>query len=167
MSDLTEVHDVAIDVPTPPDVTAPAPAGAGAVGSEPIEPSREAAAIAGARQLDAALGAIRVGVGVALVVAPRWAGRLWVGPGADGPGSLVFARALGARDVALGLRILEAVQNGRPTRPWVTAGFVADGADLVASMLAGRHLSGPRRTLIPMAAGLVGAAGVWSARQPR
>src|SRR5690606_9503083 len=45
--------------------------------------------------LDLALGVIRAGVGAALMAAPAWAGRVWVGPGADGPGSLVFARAVG------------------------------------------------------------------------
>jgi hypothetical protein len=119
------------------------------------------------RTLDLGLGAIRIGVGGALMVAPRWAGRLWVGPGADGPGSLVLARALGARDVALGARILAAVRNGEPTGPWVTAGFVADGADAVASLIARRHLSGARRALVPLVAAVVGAAGAWSARQAR
>jgi hypothetical protein len=123
--------------------------------------------VADLRSLDLALGAIRAGVGGALMLAPRWAGRIWVGPGADGPGSLVLARALGARDVALGARIVLAVRNGEPTGPWVTAGFVADGADLVASLIARRHLSGARRSIVPMVAAAAGAAGVWSARQAR
>jgi hypothetical protein len=132
--------------------------------TEPAESMRQLAEL---RSLDLALGAIRAGVGGALMVAPRWAGRIWVGPGADGPGSLVFARALGARDVALGLKIVAAVRNGEPTGPWVTAGFVADGADLVASLIARRHLRGARRSLVPMVAAAVGGAGVWSARRAR
>jgi hypothetical protein len=34
-------------------------------------------------------GAIRLGVGSALVIAPGFAGRIWVGPDADGPGAKV------------------------------------------------------------------------------
>src|SRR3954451_16103112 len=76
--------------------------------------------------LEQALGAVRLGVGVALVIAPGWAGRIWVGPGSDGPGSKVFARAVGARDVALGARILNGARSGEPVGHWIRAGFAAD-----------------------------------------
>lgn len=117
------------------------------------------------KSVDLALGVVRLGVGAALVAAPRWAGRIWVGPGADGPGSLVFARALGARDVALGLRILDGVRKGEPVRHWVAAGFAADAADVAAALVAGRHLTPGRRVAMPLIAGAVGALGVWSGRR--
>jgi hypothetical protein len=134
---------------------------------EPSEPTGDDSARSGAKGsgIDLALGAVRLGVGAALVAAPRWAGRIWVGPGADGPGSLVFARALGARDVALGLRIIDGVRTGAPVRHWVVAGFGADAADVVATMLAGRHLEGNRRAVMPLVAASVGVAGVWSVRR--
>ena len=115
--------------------------------------------------LDVALGVIRLGVGAALVAAPGWAGRIWVGPGADGPGSKVFARALGARDVALGVRILRGVQRREPVRHWVEAGFVADLADVAAAMVAARHLTPARRIAMPLIAGAVGVGGVLSTRR--
>lgn len=112
--------------------TAPAAAG-GAERPSALDSSREAATETSAetskapsRTVDRVLGGIRLGVGAALVVAPRWAARVWVGPGADGPGSLVLARAIGARDVALGLQILKGAQQGEPVRHWVTAGFWAN-----------------------------------------
>src|SRR4051812_34211357 len=105
------------------------------------------------------LGGIRLGVGAALVVAPGWAGRIWVGPGADGPGSKVFARAVGARDVALGLRILQSASNDDSPGPWLRAGFVADIADAAATALASRNLSTARKVLMPLIAGGVGALG--------
>jgi hypothetical protein len=118
-----------------------------------------------AASIDHALGAVRLGVGVALVLAPGWAGRIWVGPGADGPGSKVFARALGARDVALGIKILTGLQKGEPVAHWVAAGFAADAADVAATHVAGRHLTPGRRLAMPLVAGVVGAAGIVSGRR--
>ena len=60
------------------------------------------------RHLGTIMGSIRTGVGASLLVAPAWAGRIWVGEDAGGHGTKVFARAVGARDVALGVGILAA-----------------------------------------------------------
>src|SRR5438270_12862033 len=95
------------------------------------------------------LGAIRLGVGSALVAAPGWAGRIWVGPGADGPGSKVFARAVGARDVALGVRILSASDDSGQSRDWLMSGIMADLADAAATLIALRHLTKGRRLAMP------------------
>src|SRR3954453_810198 len=111
------------------------------------------------KQQAVVLGAIRLGVGAALVAAPGWAGRIWVGPGSDGPGSKVFARAVGARDVALGIRILQAASDGDSAQPWMRAGFVADIADAAATALAARNLTTARKVLMPLIAGGVGALG--------
>ncbi len=158
------------------------PEGAGTAADDPVTPKAEpeladdtsdgqgAGPVTGeaARRgnaVDIALGVARLGVGTALVVAPGWAGRIWVGPGADGPGSLVFARAVGARDVALGLRILDGVRTGEPVRHWVQAGFAADLADAAATAIAGRHLTPARRVAMPIVAGAVGALGLVSTRR--
>jgi hypothetical protein len=114
--------------------------------------------------IDHALGVVRLGVGAALVVAPGWAGRIWVGPGADGPGSMVFARALGARDMVLGARILQGLAKGEPVRHWIVAGFAADAADFTAAVIAARHLTPARRVAMPLIAAAVGAVGVRSSR---
>src|SRR5690606_1034859 len=118
--------------------------------------------------IDWGLGVVRVGVGAALMAAPGWAGRIWVGPGADGPGSKVFARALGARDVALGVQILRGLSRGDAVGHWVMAGFVADAADVTASVIASRNMTPARRVLVPVIAAAVGALGVssWKAASP-
>lgn len=193
--DLTEGDGVAAgmggvadaaDTTTGPTPAAPPPAGSGEVDVADLAPALNAAGIGvdgepapegstvtpetgeaarSGKAVDLALGVVRLGVGVALVAAPGWAGRIWVGPGADGPGSLVFARALGARDVALGLRILDGVRKGEPVRHWVVAGFAADAADVAATVIAGRHLTPNRRIAMPLIAGAVGALGVVSSRR--
>ena len=105
------------------------------------------------------LGALRLGVGAALVAAPAFAGRIWVGPDADGPGTKVFARAIGARDVLLGLRTLTALRDGESPARWLQLGFAADAADAVATALAFRNLTPARRVAMPLIAGGVGALG--------
>jgi hypothetical protein len=118
--------------------------------------------------LGAAVGTIRAGVGTALVIAPKWAGRMWVGPGADGPGSAVFARAVGARDVVLGASTLAAVGSGRDTAQMLRLGAMADFADAAATVIAAPHLDVRRRVAMPLIAAGVGAACLvaaqWAAR---
>lgn len=105
------------------------------------------------------LGGIRLGIGAGLLAAPGFAGRIWVGPDADGPGTKVFARAVGARDVLLGLRILKATRDGESINEWVRLGFLADVADSTATVIAARHLTTARRIAMPLIAGAVGAVG--------
>jgi len=110
------------------------------------------------------MGIIRTGVGLSLVAAPGWAGRIWVGDDADGGGSKVFARALGARDVVLGYAILAASGPDPATAGrLVKHGVLIDVADVVATLIAYRHLEGHRRLVMPLVAAGVGALGalVW------
>jgi hypothetical protein len=113
------------------------------------------------RHLGTIMGSIRTGVGASLVVAPAWAGRIWVGEDAGGHGTKVFARAVGARDVALGAGILAASLGGDPRQVarLVQLGTVADMADVTATLIAWRNLEGHRRWLMPLVAVGVGAAG--------
>ena len=108
------------------------------------------------------LGGVRVGIGAALVAAPAAAGRIWVGEDAAGHGTRVFARALGARDVALGAGVLAATGSGdrESAARLVQLGAVADAADMVATLIAARNLQGARRWVMPIVAGAVGIAGV-------
>jgi hypothetical protein len=103
----------------------------------------------------------RIVLGSGLVLSPRrWAGG-WIGGDARHPGTGVLARAVGARDVGLGVGTFVAMCNGDPVRPWVLASMAADGTDLVATAVAREHLPKLGRTLIYAMAGgayLVGAA---------
>jgi hypothetical protein len=78
----------------------------------------------------------------------------------------VFGRALGARDLALGLGALAALQG--PTaeagsaRAWVAAGALSDALDVAASVASWRELPKVTRWLVAASAGgaaLAGAAG--------
>ncbi len=94
--------------------------------------------------------------------------RPWVGAAADDLAARVFGRALGARDLALGLGALAALQGPAagtaPARAWVAAGALSDALDVVASLLAWRELPRVTRWLVAVSAAgaaLAGAAERW------
>jgi hypothetical protein len=105
------------------------------------------------RALASQIATGRMGFGLAFMLAPSLAGRLWVGPDASRPGAKVFIRALGARDFALGLGTMLAMRHDRPTRGWLEASGLADVADLVATLLAGDALPPLARLVVPAIAG--------------
>jgi hypothetical protein len=82
----------------------------------------------------------------------------------------VFGRALGARDLALGLGALAALEGpaagAGSARAWVAAGALSDALDVVASVLSWPELPRVTRWLVAASAGgaaLVGAAGALAA----
>lgn len=102
------------------------------------------------RQLMRAVAAGRIVVGAGLVALPGFAGGRWIGPAAHDGGVKVLARALGVRDLALGVGTLRALDAGEPARSWVALGALSDAVDLAATALAIRAI-GPRRALPVMA----------------
>src|SRR6516165_152288 len=99
----------------------PCACSAGAAGRG-LEGKPEAAASRAARQVALGLAAARVGVGLTAVVMPKLVARPWVGAEAEGLGAAVLGRALGGRDIALGLGLLLAARRDRPLRGWLEAG---------------------------------------------
>ena len=95
----------------------------------------------------------RIGFGVALIVAPERVTSLWLGSDAGRPGARVVTRGLGARDLALGVGALAATDS--QLQPWVAGAIVADAADLVATVAAGKSLPRTGRALV----GAVAAGG--------
>jgi hypothetical protein len=93
----------------------------------------------------------RIGFGVALVVAPERVTSLWLGSDAGRPGTRVVTRGLGARDVALGFGALAAADS--QLQLWVAGAIVADTADLVATVAAGKSLSLTARVVVGAVAG--------------
>jgi hypothetical protein len=77
----------------------------------------------------------RIAVGLAFLLAPGLAGRLWVGRQAGTPGARVLGRAFGARDLALGLGVVIALDRGAPARGWLEASALSDAADFSAGLL--------------------------------
>ena len=120
-----------------------------------------------------AVAAGRVALGLTALAWPSVPARPWVGAAADDLAARVFGRALGARDVALGLGALAALQRpgAEPgsASAWVAAGALSDALDVAASLASWRELPRVTRWLVAASAGgaaLTGAAAaVTSARR--
>ncbi len=94
--------------------------------------------------------------GVAFIAQPELLDRGWIGKQARMPGAQVLARAVGARDLAVGVGGLQAVgRNDGSARPWLAAAAVCDAVDFGATYAAGRGI--PRQAR----AGVLGIAGVF------
>lgn len=79
-------------------------------------------------------------VGSVFVLAPGLGGSAWIGSDARRRPVKVLARAFGARDLAIGLGIVIALDRGTPVRGWVEAGAMSDLTDTAASLLAGNSI---------------------------
>jgi hypothetical protein len=113
----------------------------------------------------------RVALGLTTLAWPLVPARPWTGTGDDDLTARVFGRALGARDLALGLGALAALRdqaaNPGPARSWVAAGALSDALDVAASLAAWRELPRVTRWLVAASAGgaaLAGAAGALAMR---
>lgn len=114
-----------------------------------------------ARRGAVALSAARVALGVTALAFPAAVARPWVGAAGDDLAGEVLGRALGARDVALGLGALAALRDG-PARGWLAAGALSDGFDVITSVVSWAQLPRGTRWLVAASAGaasLAGAAG--------
>jgi hypothetical protein len=110
-----------------------------------------------AEQAARALALTRVGVGVVALAVPQLPAAVWVGgPESRAAGTKVLVRALGGRDLALGLGVLFALRRRAPVRGWLEAGSLADLGDGVATLLA--FGSVPRRFRWPVLASALGSA---------
>ena len=115
----------------------------------------------------------RVALGVAALARPSVPARPWVGASADELGARVFGRALGARDIALGLGALAALRiapagsagaqaAGAQAGAWVAAGALSDALDVAITVAAWPELPRITRWLVAASAGgaaVAGAAG--------
>ena len=107
----------------------------------------------------------RVAVGAAFVLFPGLAGRAWIGSDAARRPVKVLARAFGARDLAIGLGVLIALDRDAPVRGWIDAGVLSDAIDTCASLLAGDSVPpGIRWPCVALGAGSA-AAGALLARE--
>ncbi len=121
----------------------------------PLRPDR-----ADARRVVVVNGIARSALGVVAFVVPGVPLAPWVGPSRGQEASRLLARALGGRDLALGLGTLTAARSAGPVRPWVVAGGLADAGDVVATLLAWRSLPrlGRLAVLAAAAGGVLAAA---------
>ena len=100
----------------------------------------------------------RMVVGAALLLAPGWAGRRWIGEPADDPAVKVLTRALGVRDLVIGLGAVIALDRGAPARGWFEAAALSDAVDLVGTLLARDAIPSGTRKAVAMIAGGSGLA---------
>jgi hypothetical protein len=113
-----------------------------------------------------AVAAGRVALGLTILARPSAAARPWVGAAADDLAARVFGRALGGRDVALGLGALAALRPAAEpgsASAWVAAGALSDALDVAASLASWHQLPRVTRWLVVTSAGgavLTGAAAV-------
>jgi hypothetical protein len=126
-----------------------------------------------------ALAAARTAMGVTALAAPSLIWRPWVGD-AGGVPARVLGRALGGRELALGLGTLAALRAVPPASAatetsagaaaktagaWVGFAAVADSLDLVTTAAAWDELPAVGRWVIAATAGgaaVVGAVAAWS-----
>jgi len=104
-------------------------------------------------------------VGVGFVLAPGLAGSSWIGSDARRRPVKVLGRAFGARDLAIGLGVVIALDRGTPVRGWIEAGVLSDAVDTAASLLAGSSIPPAIRwPCVALGAGSA-ALGAWLAPQ--
>ena len=76
----------------------------------------------------------RILVGVSLLVRPDLVTNGWIGRRAAGkPAARVLSRALGIRDLAIGMGALRALRGGGNARAWLVAGLAADATDVAVT----------------------------------
>jgi hypothetical protein len=93
--------------------------------------------------------------GVVFISRPKIMDEAWIGRQARLPGAQVLSRAVGSRDLALGLGgVQAAVRNDGSARQWLGAAAICDAVDFAATWAAGRKI--PRKSrgvVLPLAAG--------------
>jgi hypothetical protein len=89
-----------------------------------------------------------------MLAVPGLAARVWIGDDALRPAVKVVIRGFGARDLALGLGVVIAIDRGAPVRGWLEGSALADAGDFVATLLAGGSIPDvARKGIAAMAAG--------------
>jgi len=111
------------------------------------------------RDLAVSLAGGRIAIGGVSLLAPGVVGRAMIGPDGDSVGTRLFLRVVGARDLALGLGVLVALDRDAPVHGWLRASAVVDGLDAAGSLLARDHL---RPTVFPAAVGAATAGALLS-----
>jgi hypothetical protein len=107
------------------------------------------------RILTAFISLGRILFGTVFISQPNVMDQGWIGKQARLPGAQVLSRAVGARDLALGLGGLQAaVRNDGSARAWMAAASLCDAVDFGATYAAGRKIPRSSRTsVLAVAAG--------------
>lgn len=81
-----------------------------------------------------ALSLTRAAIGAFSFLAPRRMARAWTGHAGDEIATPMAVRGLGARDMALGLGTLLALERNKGARGWLEACALADAGDVIATL---------------------------------
>lgn len=113
-----------------------------------------------AQGLGLAIAGTRASLGVVALAVPGAVARPWIGEASRGPLAAVLGRALGGRDLALGLGALAARREPVELRRWLMAGALADAGDVAVTLAAFGGLPSRGRIAVLLAAGggLLGGA---------
>jgi hypothetical protein len=124
------------------------------------------------RILAGLISAGRLLFGVAFIAKPMLMEQAWIGKQARMPGAQLLARAVGARDLVLGLGGLQALpRDDGSARPWLASAAICDAVDFGATWAAGRTIPRqPRNGVLAIAAvfsvlSAIAAVGVGRPRQ--
>jgi hypothetical protein len=90
----------------------------------------------------------RVVAGGLLFIAPRRAARAWTGENEDSAISVMAVRGLGARDMAIGMGTLVAIERGGDVGGWLRAGAASDATDALSVLAHFGRLPDIRRWLL-------------------
>jgi hypothetical protein len=113
------------------------------------------------RDVARAYAAGRVAIGMVALLAPRPAGRVWLGaPGATRAGGAVM-RALGVRDVVLGAIALHTLDHPEIAPRWQRTCAAVDAVDFAATAVARDELPPVGSALVMAMAGAGAATGAW------
>lgn len=110
------------------------------------------------REMARVLGLVRTLVGVGAFLMPKTTTRVWIGQEAKPYPTNMVLRGFGARDAAIGIGLLVALEKDAPVRGWLEASALSDLGDAIGTLAAWRDLPGLRRLLL--LATEVGAAAV-------
>ena len=107
------------------------------------------------RILTAFISLGRILFGTVFISQPNVMDQGWIGKQARLPGAQVLTRAVGARDLAMGLGGLQAaVRNDGSARAWMAGAALCDAVDFAATYAAGRKIPRSSRTsVLAVAAG--------------
>jgi hypothetical protein len=93
------------------------------------------------RELAQIISMVRLGIGIGFFLFPKRMGRLWTGD------EETSARSLGARDAAIAIGTMTALEHDGNVRGWLEAGAVSDASDAVSTLSNWGDLPGLRRLL--------------------
>ena len=111
------------------------------------------------------LGITRAVIGGGMVLAPATSMRVWIGAERKSFGTRLVTRALGMREIAIGVGTVLAVDHDAPVRGWLEAGVLIDTSDALTTLLAYRKLPRVGRTLVATGAATAAVMGARLARQ--